>query len=536
MQLMAQITKDKLRGGFYTPAPIAKFILEWALNGSENSDILEPSCGDGIFLEYLKNKNFNSVTAIEIDNEEAQKASQVPLKDLNIINKDFHEYCNDTERKFDIIVGNPPYIRYQYFSKRQQKEAQMLFIKAGLKYTKLMNAWVSFVVGSSLLLKKQGKIGFVLPAEILQVSYAKELRKFLAQFFNKISIISFKKLVFPSIQQEIVLLLCQKNNSNNHTIDHFELDDTEGLKTLNLHEIKNPKKQIDFKSNKWTFYFLEQEEIDFLQYLLTTNALPTMGDFSKVEVGMTTGANSFFTVTQNIVDKYDLQEYARPMVGKSVQVKSVVFSNEDWLDNLQKGAKANFLKFPKISNINGNHNALQYIKKGEDLGIHQGYKCRIRDEWQIVPSTKVSDALFIRRNNLYPRLIVNQAKAFTTDTMHRVWMKSGCDVRSFVASYYNSISLAFAEVSGRSHGGGVLELMPNEAESILLPYKNNNAELLNFIDESLRNNRNIDEILLYTNEKILKENYGFTEYEIKIADNIRKKLSYRRIKRGKPGY
>ena len=80
--------------------------------------------------------------------------------------------------------------------KKKRAEAEKIFAKASLKYSKLTNAWVPFVVGSSLLLKETGKIGFVLPAEILQVSYAKQLRNFLAHFYNKINIISFKKLVY----------------------------------------------------------------------------------------------------------------------------------------------------------------------------------------------------------------------------------------------------------------------------------------------------------------------------------------------------
>ena len=534
MQLIASATKEKLRGGFYTPEPIAKFILEWAINGGKDYDILEPSCGDGAFLKLLKNKKYNSVTGIEYDDEEAAKSERININNLSIINEDFHIYCNETTRKFDLVIGNPPYIRYQYFSKEQQFEAQRIFYKAGLKYTKLMNAWVSFVVGSSLLLKKEGKIGFVLPAEILQVSYAKGLRNFLAHFYNKISIVSFKKLVFPSIQQEVVLLLCEKNNTNTHNIDHIELEDTNDLKDLDLYKVKNPKKKIDFKSNKWTFYFLEQIEIDFLEYLLNSGNIPKIKDFANVEVGITTGANPFFTVSQEIVDEYHLQDYAKPMVGRSVQVKSLVFTKKDWKDNIKAGAKANFLLFPKKSEFNGNKTALEYINKGEELGINKGYKCGIRDEWQIVPSTRLSDALFIRRNNIYPRLIINEASAYTTDTMHRVWMKNGYNIKSFVASYYNSISLAFAEVCGRSHGGGVLELMPNEAESILLPYDVKNKELIDIIDSKLRSNLPIEEILKFSNNIILKENLGFSDKEIEIADNIRKKLSARRIKRGKP--
>ena len=32
--------------------------------------------------------------------------------------------CNATDKKFDLIVGNPPYIRYQYFDRKQQVEAE----------------------------------------------------------------------------------------------------------------------------------------------------------------------------------------------------------------------------------------------------------------------------------------------------------------------------------------------------------------------------------------------------------------------------
>ena len=50
MKLITEATEEKLRGGFYTPEPIAEFVLRWGINGSSDFDILEPSCGDGVFL------------------------------------------------------------------------------------------------------------------------------------------------------------------------------------------------------------------------------------------------------------------------------------------------------------------------------------------------------------------------------------------------------------------------------------------------------------------------------------------------------
>jgi hypothetical protein len=117
--------------------------------------------------------------------------------------------------------------------------------------------------------------------------------------------------------------------------------------------------------------------------------------------------------------------------------------------------------------------------------------------------------------------------------MHRVFLKAGTNIKALTASYYNSLSLAFTEVSGRSHGGGVLELMPNEAERVLLPYHKDNSSLLPTIDKLIRSKTDIDDVLKMTNQVILKEHYGFTQKEIKLAHNIWKKLSYRRLNRGK---
>lgn len=535
MQLIKEASEEKLRGGFYTPESIASFILKWGFNGNTQLDILEPSCGDGVFLKEIQKGGYKyqSVTAIELDEIEFEKSKQIGLNNTKVINADFHEYCINTKQKFDLVVGNPPYIRYQYFNKEQQEFASNIFGKANLKYSKLTNAWVSFVVGSSLLLKEEGKIGFVLPAEILQVTYAQPLREFLAHFYNKINIISFEKLVFPDIQQEVVLLLCEKNFSNTHLIEHLELKDAEELETLDVLKLKSPKKKIDFKSNKWTFYFLEQNEIDFLEKLQNDKIIPRLNEYAKVEVGITTGSNPFFTVPLSIVQFYNLEKYAKPLVGRSVQVPSAIFTKKDWIKNRDSEARTHFLSFPKMDELDDAIGAKDYISWGEENNIHKGYKCRIRDEWQIVPSQRISDALFIRRNNLYPKFIINEAEAFTTDTMHRVTIKDKVNIKALTASYYNSLSFAFAEICGRSHGGGVLELMPNEVERILLPYNEKNAELLPIIDKMIREKKDISELLMITNQKILKENYGLTNQEIDLADSIWKKLSSRRLNRGK---
>ena len=532
MQLIEDASAQKLRGAYYTPPAIASFILHWGINGSTDVDILEPSCGDGVFLEQMEREHmmFHHATAVEYEAAEAEKARAIGLHDSEVINADFHRFCLNTEQRFDLVVGNPPFIRYQYYDEGQQVLAGEIFKKAGLKRSKLTNAWVTFVVGCSLLLKKYGKMGFVIPSELLQVTYAQQLRKYLATSFNKINIISFENLVFEEIQQEVVLLLCERTGTGEHLIEHIEVKDAEALQQLDPHRLKLPTKQIDFHADKWTYYFLDKEELDFLNKVKVDN-MPKIGRYADVEVGITTGSNAYFTVPQGVVDMYQLHEYARPMVGRSVQVNSLCFTKADWQHNLVNGAKANLLVFTSDAKENGNQGTKAYIENGEQRGINTGYKTSIRDDWYVIPSIKLSDALFLRRNNLYPKFVLNDAQAYTTDTMHRVFIKEGVNRKAFVVSYYNSLSFAFAEIVGRNFGGGVLELMPSEVEGVYLPYREENAKLFEKVDQMVREKKTADEILDFTDKELLQKGMGFSETETKMARSIWHKLMGRRLNR-----
>lgn len=532
MQLIEDASAQKLRGAYYTPPAIASFILHWGINGSTDADILEPSCGDGVFLEQMATEHmlFHHTTAVEYEAVEAEKARAIGLHDSEVINSDFHRFCLYTEQRFNLVVGNPPFIRYQYYDEEQQVLAGEIFKKAGLKRSKLTNAWVTFVVGCSLLLKEKGKMGFVIPSELLQVTYAQQLRKYLATSFNKINIISFENLVFEEIQQEVVLLLCERTGTGEHLIEHIEVKDAEALQQLDPHRLKLPTKQIDFHADKWTYYFLDKEELDFLNKVRVKN-MPKIGTYADVEVGITTGSNGYFTVPQGVVDMYQLHEYARPMVGRSVQVNSLCFTKTDWQQNLANGAKANLLVFTPGAKENGNEGTKAYIENGEQQGINKGYKTSIRDDWYVIPSIKLSDALFLRRNNLYPKFVLNEARAYTTDTMHRVFIKEGVNRKAFVVSYYNSLSFAFTEILGRNFGGGVLELMPSEVEGVYLPYREENAKLFEKVDQMVRDKKTADEILDFTDKEMLQKGMGFFETETKMARSIWYKLMGRRLNR-----
>ena len=243
---------------------------------------------------------------------------------------------------------------------------------------------------------------------------------------------------------------------------------------------------------------------------------------------MTTGGNDFFTVDKNVIREYSLTKYANALLGRSIQVKGCDFSQKDWLDNNSKLLKANLLLFPSMKEIN-NKKTLNYLHLGEESGVSEGYKCRIRDEWQIIPSAIISDAFFSRRNSLYAKMILNSAKAYSTDTMHRIWFKDNVNVKALIASYYNTITFIFVELSGRSFGGGALELMPSEVANLYIPYDENNDKLFDPINNMLRKNIKIEEVLDYVDEIVLRKQLKLSIEQIKMAKSIRNKLLNKRL-------
>ncbi|MGY4111338.1 N-6 DNA methylase [Aeribacillus sp. SP014] len=108
MKLKEDSTEQKLRGGYYTPKALADFIVKWALpkKSKENNyvKILEPSCGDGVFLESVIDQSDGipiKCTAIELLEREAQIAKERTFyhPDINIIVGDFYEQYERSLKK-----------------------------------------------------------------------------------------------------------------------------------------------------------------------------------------------------------------------------------------------------------------------------------------------------------------------------------------------------------------------------------------------------------------------------------------------------
>jgi len=54
-----------------------------------------------------------------------------------------------------------------------------------------------------------GRLGMIVPAELLQVTYSAQLRKYLVDRFERIEIVACNEMFFPNAEQEVVLLFAE---------------------------------------------------------------------------------------------------------------------------------------------------------------------------------------------------------------------------------------------------------------------------------------------------------------------------------------
>ncbi len=540
MKFKADQTSQKLRGGYYTPQHLADYVTKWVLL-NEPKKILEPSCGDGVFIQAVANNDASKqlkMTCFEILDTEVEKSREL-AKQLGYVNcevnaGDFLVWANklllENNPVFDGVLGNPPFIRYQFLEKDFQIETETVFKTLGLKFTKHTNAWVPFILASLSLLKDGGRLGMVIPSEIINVMHSQSLRTFMGKVCSKIVVIDPKEIWFEDTLQGAVILLAEKKKDHNLQTEGVGILSVQGLDFLNTdpnelfkNTLTTNGKTID---GKWTRAVLDKDELKLIDKIINHKNVHLFKDIADVDVGIVTGANEFFLVNNEIVNEYKLHEYAHPMFGRSQHCRGILYDKNQHDENQNLGLPTNFIymtqEFEELSK-----GAQKYIKLGESKGYETRYKCRIRKPWYTVPSIYSRSVGMLKRSHGAPRLILNTIEAYTTDTAYRVTSKK-VDPANLVCSFLNPITAIFAELEGRFYGGGVLELVPSEIEKLYVPIVEDLEHNIEDINELVKNGE-IDSVIKSQGEKIFTL-LGFSSTDNDKLMKIWEKLKARRLR------
>jgi adenine-specific DNA-methyltransferase len=549
----ADLSPEKLRGGYYTPAQIANWLAKWAVR-TRHDRVLEPSCGDGRILQAALSRLLalgaapraaaETARGIELIPEEAERARAHirPLlgarSDKVVEAGDFFAWRIESNvRQFTSVLGNPPFIRYQSFPEPSRSRAMKLMEDVGLRPNRLTNIWVPFVVGATEALEPGGRLALVVPAELLQVSYAAQLRAYLTERFQGVGLIACNELLFDGAEQEVLLLLadgalprrvpghrCQVSLVQVATVDDVLRSDPAALLAAQEH------KDVHGDSEKWLKYFLTAREIEFMRELRRHPRVTTLSSFAQVDVGVVTGKNAFFVLRKSEAVARAVEGMTVRLVSRSAHLRGAVVSIDDWEALARRDDRVHLVNIRQEDGEVLRGAAAEYVRYGESLCFHEGYKCRIRHLWFHVPAMWVPDGFLFRQIHDFPRFVRNQAGATCTDTIHR-FMVRDCDPDALVAGTYTYLTAASAEIEGRSYGGGVLELEPTEAERLLVPQTLNDAVALPDADAYVRKGKL--EALLIENNRALRRSVGLSAKDCGLLKQIWEKLRDRRFARNK---
>lgn len=466
----------KGRGAFFTPDGITEFVAKWAIR-SGSDRVLEPSAGDAAFLvtaierlaKLRRGKgNEPEVDGVEIHAHSARVARQRVREaggKARVRQSDFFDLA--PEPVYDAVIGNPPYIRYQSFSGEARAKSRQAALRGGVALTGLASSWAAFTVHSALFLKHGGRLGLVLPAELLSVNYAAPVRQFLFERFRQVQLVLFAQQVFPEAEADVVLLLADGYGEGpaGHAVIR-QAKNAEGLVTLEEGSAWTPADP----AGKWTGSLVDQGALETLAILTCEGQFAPLESWGDTTLGIVTGNNKYFAVSPARAKELGLKasELLPLSPPGSSHLRGLALTSE-LLADLGKNGQSTLLFYPRTK---PSKEAEAYIADGHRTGVDTAYKCRVRKTWYRVPLVRPADLLLTCMNADTPRLVANEANAYHLNSVHGVYFQE--EVREIgrellpLASL-NSATLMHAEMVGRAYGGGILKLEPKEADLWAVP-------------------------------------------------------------------
>jgi len=231
---------------------------------------------------------------------------------------------------FDVVIGNPPYVRQELF-----KEYSNYFIKEYKSYSGKADLFIYFYEKSLGLVKQNGHVSFISSGKFMEASYGKPLIKLIVENSQLVEIIDFKDLnIFEGISAYPLILTFKKVDNSTKYI--FNYKDATKIKVKNLNEIVQniefEKIKIDDFINN-DFKFLDTSVSDLI--LKIEKGSKKLEDFNLLPlVGIKTGYNDGFIKSNTKYSKdyifgRDIKKYC-PLVSDTQIFFPYEFQNEKY--------------------------------------------------------------------------------------------------------------------------------------------------------------------------------------------------------------
>jgi tRNA1(Val) A37 N6-methylase TrmN6 len=456
------MTKEiqKSSGSYYTPDSTATLLVSWAVR-SDKDRMLDPSCGDGRFLSLHRNS-----AGVEQDVAAAKVALQ--RAPGAVIHKgDFFTWAGTTEDRFDAAAGNPPFIRYQRFSGQVRTTAMRLCEQLGAQFSSLASSWAPFLVATASLLRKGGRMAFVVPAEIGHAPYAVPLLEYLAAHFERVQIVAIREKVFQELSEDCWLLFADGFGGSTN---HFRFSPVESAVSMRVPPTSGVNVTLP-EWRSWNFrlrpFLMPKASREVYKTIAESRVATRLGRVAKVGIGYVTGANDFFHLRPSTAGQLGIPDSVlhpairngRALDGESVTpdtVRKWLLDDEPvLLLRLEKGQ-------PLAAAVR------RYLETDEASLARETYKCRMREPWYVVPDVTVPHAFLSYMSGNGASLVSNLASCVCTNSVHAVRLTGDMLLGTLLRRWKDPLSQLSCEVEGHPLGGGLLKVEPREAARLVL--------------------------------------------------------------------
>lgn len=286
LELLIPKNDRKVNGAFFTPTYVVDFIIK-ETSPKINDKCLDPSCGCGAFLiglvEYYQQTFKKSVKETIKENIYGSdilnynvKRSKIILSLYGLLNNeiieesDFNIYNQDSlkanwENEFEIIVGNPPYVKFQDLS-----DENRLYLINNWKSIEngTFNLYFAFFELGHKLLTKNGKLGYITPNNYFTSLAGLSLRQYFLQSKCVTRIVDFRhKKVFDA-QTYTAITFVNKKSNESILFDKIKDEQTCSDFLISANGSPNYLKNLDV--SKWRLLKTkEQENIKIIESIGT---------------------------------------------------------------------------------------------------------------------------------------------------------------------------------------------------------------------------------------------------------------------------
>lgn len=537
MKLRSELSADKLRGGYYTPEDLVAFCWRRisSLTRAKDLTVLEPAAGDGQFFRFLDpeiRNRIRSVVAVEIEPAEAAKcrAQLARLEYATSVRAEsFLTWALTDSAKFDVAVGNPPFLRFQFVSEEDNAAASVLGLQMRLHFEGVSNLWIPLLLGALSKLRDGGAFSFVVPAELFTGLSAGVVRRWLLETTEALTVDLFPAGSFRGVLQEVVVLSGRR------------VHDGTGSGCIELRSHRGGASDhwthtLSASTSAWTRLLLSPKHAAAFDEASALLVVQAFGSLAKLQVSIVTGANDYFCVDDMTREKYDLTRWSIPLLPRVRHASGLIWKRSDQ-NHLEEGTRKWLVHFADDKPSPERYaRAKRYLELGMEAGIDQRYKCQVRSPWFRVPHVWAGTLLLSKRSHRMPRLLLNAARTFTTDTIYRGRMLPELKLRErdLVAGFHNSLTLLASEIEGRSFGGGVHELVPSEISRLQVPFVEGIGRELDTLDELSRHGVAVEtetDLVAATDELLARSDRGLTRELLCTLSDARHTLMWRRLER-----